>query len=79
MTYTVIFSAPAEADLFAIYDYIAERAGGASSNRLKPIASVLRTCPNAAPSATICGWDYAPWASAAAQRFCLKSIARRGG
>jgi plasmid stabilization system protein ParE len=30
MTYTVIFSAPAEADLFAIYDYIAERAGGAT-------------------------------------------------
>jgi len=26
MTYTVVFSAPAEADLFAIYDYIAERA-----------------------------------------------------
>jgi plasmid stabilization system protein ParE len=25
MTYTVIFSAPAEADLFAIYDYIVER------------------------------------------------------
>jgi toxin ParE1/3/4 len=29
MTYTVIFSAPAEADLFAIYDYIVERAGDA--------------------------------------------------
>jgi toxin ParE1/3/4 len=27
MTYTVIFSTAAEADLFAIYDYIAERAG----------------------------------------------------
>ncbi len=27
MTYTVVFSAPAEADLNAIYDYIAERAG----------------------------------------------------
>ena len=27
MTYAVIFSAAAEADLFAIYDYIAERAG----------------------------------------------------
>lgn len=27
MTYTVIFSTQAEADLFAIYDYIAERAG----------------------------------------------------
>ena|SRR5665647_2966786 len=33
MTYTVIFSAPAEADLFAIYDYIAERAGGAIALR----------------------------------------------
>ena len=38
MTYAVIFSAPAEADLFAIYDYIAERAGGAIALRfdLKP-------------------------------------------
>lgn len=27
MTYRVVFSASAEADLFAIYDYIAERAG----------------------------------------------------
>ena len=27
MTYAVIFSTAAEADLFAIYDYIAERAG----------------------------------------------------
>ena len=27
MTYTVVFSASAEADLIAIYDYIAERAG----------------------------------------------------
>lgn len=27
MTYTVVFSVPAEADLFAIYDYIAKRAG----------------------------------------------------
>lgn len=27
MTYSVIFSASAEADLFAIYDYVAERAG----------------------------------------------------
>ena len=27
MTYTVIFSASAEVDLFAIYDYIARRAG----------------------------------------------------
>jgi toxin ParE1/3/4 len=33
MTYTVIFSAAAEADLFAIYDYIAERAGGAIALR----------------------------------------------
>jgi plasmid stabilization system protein ParE len=33
MTYTVIFSAPAEADLFAIYDYIAVRAGGAIALR----------------------------------------------
>jgi plasmid stabilization system protein ParE len=33
MTYSVIFSAPAEADLFAIYDYIAERAGGAIAQR----------------------------------------------
>jgi plasmid stabilization system protein ParE len=33
VTYTVIFSAPAEADLFAIYDYIAERAGGAIALR----------------------------------------------
>jgi plasmid stabilization system protein ParE len=33
MTYAVIFSAPAEADLFAIYDYIAERAGGAIALR----------------------------------------------
>ena len=30
MTYTVVFSGPAEADLFAIYDYITERAGGAA-------------------------------------------------
>jgi toxin ParE1/3/4 len=28
MTTTVVFSASAKADLFAIYDYIAERAGG---------------------------------------------------
>lgn len=27
MSYTVVFSASAEADLFAIYDYIADRAG----------------------------------------------------
>lgn len=27
MTFTVVFSAPAKADLFAIYDYIFERAG----------------------------------------------------
>lgn len=33
MTYTVIFSAAAEADLFAIYDYIVERAGGAIALR----------------------------------------------
>ena len=33
MTYTVVVSAPAEADLFAIYDYIAERAGGAIALR----------------------------------------------
>lgn len=33
MTYAVIFSAAAEADLFAIYDYIAERAGGAIALR----------------------------------------------
>ena len=33
MTYTVVFSGPAEADLFAIYDYIAERAGGAIALR----------------------------------------------
>lgn len=33
MTYAVIFSAAAEADLFAIYDYIAERADGAIALR----------------------------------------------
>jgi len=33
MTYAVIFSTAAEADLFAIYDYIAERAGGAIALR----------------------------------------------
>jgi toxin ParE1/3/4 len=33
MTYSVIFSAPAEADLFAIYDYIAQRAGRAVALR----------------------------------------------
>ena len=33
MTYAVIFSAPAEADLFAIYDYIAQRAGAAIALR----------------------------------------------
>ena len=33
MTYTVVFSAAAETDLFAIYDYIAERAGHAIALR----------------------------------------------
>lgn len=33
MTYAVILSTAAETDLFAIYDYIAERAGGAIALR----------------------------------------------
>jgi plasmid stabilization system protein ParE len=33
MTYTVAFSGPAEDDLFAIYDYITERAGAAIALR----------------------------------------------
>jgi toxin ParE1/3/4 len=33
MTYTIVFSAPAEADLFAIYDYIAARGGAAVALR----------------------------------------------
>jgi len=33
MTYAVVFSASAEADLFAIYDYIADRAGAAVALR----------------------------------------------
>lgn len=33
MTYTVIISTAAEADLFAIHNYIAERAGGAIALR----------------------------------------------
>jgi plasmid stabilization system protein ParE len=33
MAYTVIISASAEADLIAIYDYIAERAGAAIAKR----------------------------------------------
>jgi toxin ParE1/3/4 len=33
MTFTVVFSASAKADLFAIYDYIADRAGEAIAVR----------------------------------------------
>jgi toxin ParE1/3/4 len=42
MTYAVIFSAAAEADLFAIYDYIAERAGAAIALRF--IESIEACC-----------------------------------
>lgn len=42
MTYTVIFSAPAESDLFAIYDYIGERAG--PSIALRFIESIEDYC-----------------------------------
>ncbi len=42
MTYAVIFSAAAEVDLFAIYDYIAERAGAAIALRF--IESIEAYC-----------------------------------
>lgn len=42
MTYAVIFSAAAEADLYAIYDYIAERAGAQIALRF--IESIEHYC-----------------------------------
>jgi toxin ParE1/3/4 len=48
MTYTVVFSAPAEADLFAIYDYIAERAGAEIALRF--VERIEEYCPGFADS-----------------------------
>jgi hypothetical protein len=54
MTHAVVFSAQAEANLFAIYDYIAERAGADIALRLpgpsKNIVWASRIRPSAGPT-----------------------------
>ncbi len=82
MTYTVIFSTPAEADLFAIYDYIAERAG--TGIALSFVESIEAHClgfasmPERGMRRDDLRWDCAPWAFAGVLRFYSKSMAPRG-
>ena len=82
VTYTVIVSASAKADLFAIYDYIADRAGVTLRSGLpsasRPIVSASRRHPNAARAVTTYGPACGPSAFAGAPPSYLKSGAMRG-
>jgi plasmid stabilization system protein ParE len=79
MTHAVVFSAQAEADLFAIYDYIAERPG--ADIALRFTESIEEYCLGFAHSrergtnATICVRDCGRWDSGDERRSCLRWIA----